>query len=295
MSDKLERNIWIFPLFGSLLVFIAFLSPAAFLDERITGPSQNYMYMWMWGLISAFISGYIPSLSFTTNFLILIPSIVISVLVFIAFFKIFKSSYRVWKGEKSLIDVKGSWKVMSILLVFSTIGWIVWIEIAMFISSGFQIGFWPGMAPGFGIVGIFLGVGFNIIGLLLIDINNKRARMNESKTLKPKESTEETSKEAPVGIKSTDTIWLGFQLSKNMGIILAIISIMGIILGFLGAYTGVYNLLLEIGLNTSVLYPHVAFSYTVFFVLMGVLLVFCIYTLRICKRFQLKYNNQNSN
>ena len=288
MSDKLERNIWIFPLLGSVLVFIAFLSPAAYLDERITGTSQNYMYIWMWGLISAYFSGYIPAISFSTNLLILIPSIAISVLVFISFFRVFKSSYRVWKGEKSLMDVKGKWKFMSIILIISTIGWIVWIEIAMFISSGFQIGFWPGMAPGFGIIGIFLGVGFIIIGLLLIDINNKRARLKVNEVPKPIEGAEEIPKEQSVRPKKTDTIWLGFQLSKNLGIILAIISIIGIILGIIGTYTGVYNLLLDVGFNGSILYPHMAFSYSVFFVLMGLLLVFCIYTLNVCKRFQTK-------
>jgi len=285
MIKKLERNIWIFPLIGSIFILIALLSPAAWYDSKYDGTSPGYFYMWIWGLFSGWAPGYYPTISFSPDPFVLFPSIAITFFVLLSFILLFKSSYAVWKGNKSNLDVKKTWKVMLIILIISIGAWIVWMEVEMRMASNLEFSFWSFSFPGFGIIGIIIGIIFVICGLVLIDYVEKHKREIESMEMK-KEPEADNAQPTTTKAAQKDVLWLGFKMNKNIALVLAIISVISIILCILGLYTGVYNILYEVFFSSTILYPHVTFFYVVSFVLMSVALIFCLHTLNKCKEFQ---------
>ena len=277
---KLEDNIWIFPLLGGIFIFIALLTPSAWIDGNITKTSPAYYYIWTWGLYSAYVPGYLPTISIDLNLFVLIPSVAAAIAIIIALRGIFKTTFHVWKGTRTALDVKIAWKKLIIMVLITSIAWIVLVEIGTLLSSNFTLSFWSGMSAGFGIIGLFLGAFFILIGLILIEIVLKNK--GEVVFLKGVRRVE-----AEPEIQSKELFWLGFRFNKTFAIILAPISIVGTIICLIVYYLITYNFLYAMFFSSVfTLYPHVVFSIIIFLILNTIFLIFAIHTLQKCRIIQ---------
>lgn len=153
--------IWVFPLIGGIITLISLFTPAAFVFRM-----WDFVFFWMWGLLvihySSIELGTFNSITFNDNMLILIPSIISSIVIFISVIILFVSSYfcRRERNEQNIIKSRGLGP--SILIIVSTILWMITIEIA-FIGP-VSISFWNTYNSGFGVIGMFLGAIVAIIG-----------------------------------------------------------------------------------------------------------------------------------
>ena len=88
---EIKDYIWIVPLIGGILALGAFFAPAAYVETGGT-----YFYLWMWALVSsqAWTSPgiLIRRVEFLDNPDILIPSIILSVIIFLCILALIGSS-----------------------------------------------------------------------------------------------------------------------------------------------------------------------------------------------------------
>ncbi len=161
---EIRKYLWFFPFIGGLIAIISFLAPAASFIYQ--SPSYNTeFYRWMldfyfshvyeFGIhtttmgLNTSLTGYI---SFTISFLIIGFSI---------FIIISANKYR-----KGILIHKINWLIYALLTVILSIIWMVMKEISTMIS--FNHSFWGLLSPGFGIIGLFLGAGLEIVGYIFL-------------------------------------------------------------------------------------------------------------------------------
>ncbi|MHA2038200.1 MAG: zinc ribbon domain-containing protein [Promethearchaeota archaeon] len=151
---------WAFPLVGAILGTVAMLTPAAYIMEF-----GSSFYLWIWGLVSFQIfDPYLGSYGmtiYTDNLLLIIPSVIISIIIMISIIVLIGSANRCRKDMKSGIFGNSKGLTPSILIIISTIAWIVSVEF-VYMSGGMH--FWTVTSPGFGVIGMFLGSSISIIG-----------------------------------------------------------------------------------------------------------------------------------
>jgi len=163
---EIKDYIWTVPLIGGILALGAFFAPAAYYG--------NYYYLWMWALESSqswTISGIlIRRVEFLDNPDILIPSIILSVIIFLCILALIGSSFLYRKRMRNGKVNPIVWLGASICILGSTIAWIIIIEAVMFPS------FWSIINPGFGVIGMFIGSILSIIGYGGAKISMKQKR-----------------------------------------------------------------------------------------------------------------------
>ena len=185
MKDIYEY-IWSFPLIGGLLSISALLTPAAFFIE------SSYIFnLWMWGLTSLeFTDPYFGSyreIAFVENIFILTPSVIISIIIGVSSIVLIFSAITCKRKIKAGSIIKSYWLTPTILILTSTIGWIINIEL-VFRLGPTSMSFWGAVDPGFGVIGMFLGSGFAIGGYIISKYTAKQREEvifvgNRNKTL----------------------------------------------------------------------------------------------------------------
>lgn len=160
---EIRNYIWTFPLLGGILTLIALLTPAVYIYEI-----GDYIFLWIWGLFSVQIHDYYYDTTynlttFTDNELILIPSIICSVFIFVGILALFSSSYSFRKEIKKGNIEKNRGLAPSIIIMISTIAWMISMEISFIVGPG-SMSFWSAYNVGFGVIGMFLGAIFGMIG-----------------------------------------------------------------------------------------------------------------------------------
>lgn len=157
MNEK--KNYYYVPaLIGGILTLIALLTPATYLSQY-----SEYFYVWMWGLLTyryydVYYMQYYSGVSFTSNPIILITSIVCSLFVLAGGIALIGQANQNREGKKGFHRVRNTWIATSILLIIVTAAWMIIYDVS-FITS-----WWAYYNAGFGVIGIFLGAIITIIG-----------------------------------------------------------------------------------------------------------------------------------
>jgi len=183
--------VWGFPLVGAILGIIAMLTPAASIIEF-----GSSFYLWIWGLVSFQLFGYGGMTAYTDNILLIIPSIIISIVIVISIIALLASANKCRNDMKvgNIGNSKGL--TPSILIIISTIAWIISVEV-VYVSGGMS--FWAFTSPGFGVIGMFLGSIIPIIGYAVSKQGIKRRRDLD---FIPKKSIEMKSESTPIAVGS---------------------------------------------------------------------------------------------
>ena len=160
--SKIKDYIWTLPLIGGILALGAFFAPAAYAVE-----SEEYIYLWIWALLSYQYYDYYwdefdRGVIFSENPDVLVPSIICSVLIILSILVLIGSSLYYRKRMKDRKVNPIVWLGASLCILGSTIGWIVAIDNGM--SSPSLPSFWSFFNPGFGVIGMFIGLILPIIG-----------------------------------------------------------------------------------------------------------------------------------
>ncbi len=158
-----KKNIWIFPFIGGIITLISFLTPAACVIDR--SPSLDIdFYLWMINLYFShrYEAGiHTVRIEFDTPLISLIPSIICSILIIIlSIITIITAN----KYRKRVLDTKITWLVSAILTIIATVIWMIMMEISRRVLYGHE--FWGLFNPSFGIIGLFLGAGLEIVGYI---------------------------------------------------------------------------------------------------------------------------------
>lgn len=159
------EHIWVFPLIGGFFSILALLTPAGYFNE-----SFYTFNIWMWGLTSVQVNdpyfGNYGETMFIDNIFILTPSIIISIIIGVSAIVLISSALTCRKRLKASSVIKGKWLTPAILILISTIAWIINIEL-VFRLGPISMSFWKTIKPGFGVIGMFLGSGFAIGGYVI--------------------------------------------------------------------------------------------------------------------------------
>ena len=150
---------------GGLIVVISFFTPAAFFFHQYPAYRTEF-YRWMLDFyvslvfydngtqtitagLNTNLTGYI---SWTCSILI----ISLNILIILS-----ANKYR--KGKTI---TENNWLIYTIITITTTIEWMIMKEINTL--NSFDHSFWGLLSPGFGIIGLFLGAGLEIIGFFLL-------------------------------------------------------------------------------------------------------------------------------
>ncbi len=197
IKTDILKYVWIFPYFGAVIAFIAFLTPAAYMEDMV----GNSFYIWLWGFVR--IDVYDPytytdleGAAFSTNPDILIPSMTCSVIIFISIIISFASPFIYRKHLKEGKERSNFWLGTSLIILIFSIVWMIAMDIAFDIGIG--VGFWSYLDPGFGVIGMFLGSGLMIIGFGISKYYKKRQL--EVTMPKKRIDVEITPSDIPLGI-----------------------------------------------------------------------------------------------
>ncbi|MBY8992318.1 MAG: zinc ribbon domain-containing protein [Candidatus Lokiarchaeota archaeon] len=162
---EIYEYIWIFPLIGGIFSILALLTPAAYFSE-----SFYTFNLWMWGLISVQVNdpyfGSYGETTFIDNIFILTPSVIASIIIGVSSIILISSAVTCKKKLKADDIIKSNWLTPAILILISTIAWIISIEL-VFLLGPTSMSFWETNNPGFGVIGMFLGSGFAIGGYII--------------------------------------------------------------------------------------------------------------------------------
>lgn len=153
--------LWVFPLIGGIFSLIALLSPAAYLSE-----SGNIFSLWMWGLVSIRVFDgieFLENTAFSDNIFIITPSVICSIIIGVSAFVLISFGITCRKDLKAGSIVKSKWLTPAVLIIISTIGWMISIELVYLLGPS-SLSFWEVINPNFGVIGMFLGAGFAIGG-----------------------------------------------------------------------------------------------------------------------------------
>ncbi len=142
------EKIWMVPIIGSVMCFIAMLTPAASLSSN---------HVWMIGFYtSAYYTGFWQTMGTT------IMSITCILFILLFQIAIMYSANGVRNGNKAIDEMSMVWVISSILTLIVTIIWMVLIE-------NMEIFFaWPFFNIGFGVIGLFIGGALPLITVAII-------------------------------------------------------------------------------------------------------------------------------
>jgi len=201
-----------------IITLISVFTPAIYFDEiAITE------YYWMWGLYYNYILGYgsntllIP-LEQPSKYMIpiFLSGIFSALIIFLCSLALIASANKVRLGKKDPKDVSNSWIGLGIVLIFSSISYIIATGITMnnyveYVFSQLPYYYtvpdiWDVYNPGFGIFGPFIGAASSII----IGIASKK--------IKPREVVQKVEEsKLPIIYPQTDEISNNFHYCPECG------------------------------------------------------------------------------
>ena len=144
------KYIWLAPLCGAVISLIAFFTPVVYIEAWDTS-----FYMWVWPLTDLDFEGEKSEIAFLQRI-----SGIFTILILICITVFIGSVNSYWRSTKESKDIGPALLIASIVMISSTIGWIITMELLWPLDRGF----WDYSDPGFGIVGLFIGSGISIIG-----------------------------------------------------------------------------------------------------------------------------------
>lgn len=172
--------IWTLPIIGGVLVLISFFTPAHYASEF--GVDANY---WMWGIYHLSIPGYPSETIFMatdtfgpTRYTIPIffSGFIPALLILISSIMLIVSANAVRTGKRDMRNAENGWIGMGLMLIISSIIYIIGIDITWTNLSKYVYelqygpvppgypGLWDIFDPGFAIIAPFIGAGLAIIG-----------------------------------------------------------------------------------------------------------------------------------
>ena len=166
----IKNLVWGFPLVGGLIIIISFLTPAAtFSYQESSFYSEFYRWMldfyiaydYMDGILTTTRFGLSTSITGHISYIISFLIIGLTILLLVS----------VIKYKKRDLFPKFNLLGFPILIVVLTIAWMVMKEISTILS--YNHSFWGLLSPGFGIIGLFLGAGLQIVGYIFLKKNSK--------------------------------------------------------------------------------------------------------------------------
>ena len=162
-----KRNPWILPTIGSLIALISLFTPISY--DRNPG---ELILIWMNQMGVRILSGS-PTPEFWRSILWLnLFSFSFEVIIFTsAFISVtLINTYR--KSSRSFQELKWKLLLSAVLIIISTLAWIIMMEIA-YINSPQR--HWEWYSPHFGVIGPFIGSGLIIAGVILAkDVGEKK-------------------------------------------------------------------------------------------------------------------------
>ncbi|MFX0024656.1 MAG: hypothetical protein ACFE9S_20255 [Candidatus Hermodarchaeota archaeon] len=163
-----KKFIWIFVIIGGLTIFIALLTPMACYIYRSTSFNTDY-YLWMINLFFSYRyeSGiHTTRIEFDFQLISFIPSIICTAIIIILSITTIKTAINYRKRESI---PKISWLILGLIVLFATVFWMIMIEISRWVL--YDHSFWANLSPGFGIIGLFVGAGLEIVGYIFLKKN----------------------------------------------------------------------------------------------------------------------------
>ena len=153
-----KRNPWLLPIIGGVIALISLFTPVTIWDS-----SGRFAIQWMFQLglelEPTIILGlwrwdpFLLSLSIILSIINLASTIIIIILTII-----YKRSSRDYRNLKKI------WLLFAIIIIFSTLTWIIKMEIFYINWGGSH---WQAYTPNFGVIGPFIGSAVIIIGVYL--------------------------------------------------------------------------------------------------------------------------------
>lgn len=163
----IKEKYWLFPFIGSLLCLIAFIFPSAWAVRQYQGDTIYYNLIWIFSLHADFIFLEDINMYLNINLLILAPSLICSLLIFVFNLVIIRQSHSVLKGKLEMEDVENNWIFLSLFSFIISLIWMILMHIAFIIYYGRTVSFWRYYRLGPGLFLIFIGCFIAVIGILM--------------------------------------------------------------------------------------------------------------------------------
>jgi hypothetical protein len=128
-------------------------------------------YLWMINLFFSYRyeSGiHTTSIEFDVQLISLIPSIICSSIIMVLSIITIMTAYKYRKSERI---PKISWLCLASGVIIATLIWMIMMEVSRWVLYGHS--FWGILSPAFGVIGLFLGAGFEIIGYIFLKHNSR--------------------------------------------------------------------------------------------------------------------------
>ena len=167
-----EKYFWIFPFTGSVIILFSFLTPAAYFIHQTPTYSTEF-FRWMLDFYLSHVYEYgINSyyMDLNTSLTGYISFICSGLIIFSAVFILINANkYR--KGKEVS---KVNWLLSALLTISLGTFWMIMKEISTI--NSFHHSFWGLLSPRFGIIGIFLGAGLEILGFIIVKYSNLKVK-----------------------------------------------------------------------------------------------------------------------
>ncbi|MFW9941476.1 MAG: zinc ribbon domain-containing protein [Candidatus Thorarchaeota archaeon] len=144
------KYIWVAPLCGAVISLIAFFTPVVYIEAFDTS-----FYMWVWPLTDLDFEGIKSEITFLERI-----SGIFTIVTLICIMVFISSVNSYWRSTNESKNIGPALLVASIVMIISTISWIITMELLWPLDREF----WDYSDPGFGIVGLFIGSGISILG-----------------------------------------------------------------------------------------------------------------------------------
>lgn len=158
--SNIKRASWFLPIIGGFVALIALFTPVT-----TWNPPGSFAIQWIdqLGLTLE------PDVEFELwridpNLLLL--SYTLAILIFISTILVITSTTIYKTNSRSFHKIKWVWLVSAILITFSTLTWIIMMELFYREAGGSH---WQAYDPNFGVIGPFIGAGLIVLGIFFVN------------------------------------------------------------------------------------------------------------------------------
>lgn len=161
-----KKNLWLLPIIGSLIALISLFTPATTLYYL-----GSFSIQWMFQL-GLRLEPVIEFILWREEFPLLFLSITLSLINFASSIILILLTLKYKRNSKSYLKLKKYWLLFGMLIVLSTLTWIIKMEVFYNILWGAS--HWQFYSPNFGVIGPFIGSTLIIVGFFLVKKNDER-------------------------------------------------------------------------------------------------------------------------
>jgi hypothetical protein len=165
-----KKKAWIFVIIGGITTIVALVTPMACFIYRSASFDTNF-YLWMINLFFSYRyeSGiHTTRIEFDLQLISFIPSLICSSIIMVLSIITIITANNYRKQEKI---PKVSWLYLALGVIIATLIWMIMMEVSRWVLYGHT--FWGLFNPGFGVIGLFIGAGFEIIGFMFLKHNQR--------------------------------------------------------------------------------------------------------------------------